>query len=232
MKVAHAFEAQSRANSGKGAARALRRAGRVPAIVYGLGAEPVKIDLPIKELTLAYRKGSFYSKIVDIKVDGKTIHALPRDVQQHPVTDVIEHADFQQVDAKSQIHVFVPVKVLNAEKSAGIKRGGVLNLVRHEIELICLPGAIPASIEIDVKDADIGDSIHINAVALPEGVTPAIKRNFTIATIAGRKAEEEVVAVAAAATTVEGAAAEGAAGDAKAGAKAAPAADAKKDGKK
>lgn len=227
MKAAAKFEAQSREGSGKGAARALRRTGQVPAILYGSKDQPTKIALPIKELTLQYGKGSFFNKIIDIAIDGKVIHTLPRDVQTHPVTDIIEHADFQRVDKDTVIHVFVPVKVLNQDKSVGLKRGGVLNIVRHELELICKPDSIPSHIEVDVLKSDIGSSIHINDLALPENVTSAIKgRNFTVVTVAGRTKEEEERPVAAAAATAEGAAAAPAAGAAP-GAAAAPAAGAK-----
>jgi large subunit ribosomal protein L25 len=235
MKIAHTFTAEAREGSGKGAARALRRNNRIPAIVYGHNDSPVKISLPIKDITLAYQKGSFFNRIVDINVGGKKINALPRDIQMHPVTDVIEHADFQQVDDKTPVHVMVPVKVIGADKSAGLKRGGVLNIVRHEIEFICLPAAIPAHIEIDVKDVNIGGSIHIKDVVLPKDVTPAIKRNFTIITVAGRREEEETPVAAAA--TAEGAAAPAAgaaapAAGAKAGAAAPAAAAAKPAAKK
>lgn len=232
MKVATVFEATAREGQGKGAARAMRREGRVPAIVYGHNQQPAKISLPLKELTMQYGKGAFFNKIVDIKLDGKQFHALPRDVQFHPVTDVIEHADFQRVEKDSMIHVFVPVKVRNMEKSVGLKRGGVLNIVRHEIELICTPDTIPTAIEVDVLNVDIGHSVHINDIALPGNVKTAIKgRNFTVVTVAGRSKEEEEARPGAAAATTEGAAAPAAgaaapAADAKAAAK--PAADAKK----
>jgi len=227
MKAAATFEAQPRDNAGKGAARALRRTGRVPAILYGHAHEPAKISLPLKELTLQYHKGSFFNKIVDLAIDGKVVHTLPRDVQTHPVTDVIEHADFQRVDASTVIHVFVPVKVLNQEKSIGLKRGGVLNIVRHEIELVCKPDSIPAFVEVDVLKSDIGSSIHINDVQLPADVKTAIKgRNFTIVTVAGRTKEEEERPVVAAAAEGAAAPAAGAAPGAAAGA-AAPAAGAK-----
>ncbi len=230
MKVATVFEATAREGQGKGAARAMRREGRVPAIVYGHNQQPAKISLPLKELTMQYGKGAFFNKIVDIKLDGKQFHALPRDVQFHPVTDIIEHADFQRVEKDSMIHVFVPVKVLNVEKSIGLKRGGVLNIVRHEIELICTPDTIPNALEVDVLNVDIGHSVHINDIALPGNVKTAIKgRNFTVITVAGRSKEEDETRPAAAA---EGAAAPAAgaaapAADAKAAA-AKPAADAKK----
>lgn len=224
MKVATVLAATSREGQGKGASRALRRTGQVPAIVYGHNQQPTKIALPLKEITLEFRKGSFFNKIIDISLDGKQFHALPRDVQMHPVTDVIEHADFQRVEKDSLIHVFVPVKVLNADKSVGLKRGGVLNLVRHEVELLCTPETIPSAIEVDVLSVDIGHSIHISDIKLPGDVKTAIKgRNFTVVTIAGRsKDEEERPGAAAAATDAKAAPA----ADAKAAAK--PAADAKK----
>lgn len=226
MKVAATFEATTREGTGKGAARELRRQGKVPAIVYGHKHQPAKITLPIKELTMHYSKGSFFNKIVNITLDGQVIHTLPRDVQTHPVTDMIEHADFQRVDKDSFIHVFVPVRVLNQEKSIGLKRGGVLNIVRHEIELICRPDSIPSSIDVDVLTVDIGHSVHIKDINLPEDVKTAIKdRNFTVVTVAGRTKEEEERPVAAAAAGAEGAAAPAA--GAAAGTAAAPAGDAK-----
>jgi len=207
MKITATLEAATREETGKGAARALRRENRVPAIMYGNEQSPVKITLPLKELTLEYKKGAFFSKIVDIKLDGKVIHALPRDVQTHPVTDIIEHADFQRVDKESHVHVFVPVKVLNQEKSIGLKRGGVLNIVRHEIELICRPDDIPPFIEVDVLKVDITHSVHINDVKLPANVKTAIKeRNFTVVTIAGRSKEEEIPTGAPVAAAAPGAA--------------------------
>lgn len=230
MKVATVLEANTREGQGKGAARAMRRTGSVPAIVYGVNHQPTKISLPLKELTLEYRKGAFFNKIVDIKLDGKQFHALPRDVQFHPVTDVIEHADFQRVEKDSVIHVWVPVKVRNMEKSIGLKRGGVLNIVRHEIELVCTPDTIPPAIEVDVLNVDIGHSVHINDIALPGNVKTAIKgRNFTVVTVAGRSKDEEERPTAAAATDAAAPAAGAAApaADAKAAA-AKPAADAKK----
>jgi large subunit ribosomal protein L25 len=192
MKTATAFAADTRPARGKGGARAVRREGKVPAILYGKDFTPVTIAVPEKELTLAYQKGGFFNKIVTITVDGKTFQALPKTLEFHPVSDRIEHADFLKVDENSRIRVMVPVKFLNQDRSIGLKRGGVLNVVRHELELICSPNNIPKLIEIDVKDANIGHSIHISHVPLPEGVTPAItSRDFTIATIAGRGKDEE-----------------------------------------
>lgn len=243
MKINATLEATQRDGQGKGTARALRRTGSVPAILYGNNGAPAKISLPLKELTMEYKKGAFFSKIIDLKLDGKVVHTLPRDVQTHPVTDVIEHADFQRVDKESIIHVFVPVRVINQEKSVGLKRGGVLNIVRHEIELLCKPDDIPQLIEVDVLNVDITHSVHINDVKLPSNVKPAIKdRNFTLVTIAGRSKEEEIPTSAPVAAAAPGAAASApaapgaapaagttpAAGAAAAAGAKAPAADAKK----
>lgn len=214
------LQAEVREGKGKGAARALRRDGKVPAVVYSAGKPGVHIALNLNELTLQYMKGRFHNKLLelDLAKEGK-VKTLPKSVQTHPVTDKIEHVDFLRVDEKTPIRVQVPVKFLNQEKSVGIKRGGVLNIVRHEIEFQCMPNAIPDHIEIDVIDRDIGASIHIKDVTLPEGITPVIKRNFTVATIAGRSAADEAVETpTVAAATAEGAAAapaEGAAAPAK-----------------
>ncbi len=197
------LNAETRDKAGKGVARGLRREGKIPGVLYGKGHEPVSLALSENEVTLQYQKGRFRSKIVDLKLNsGESLKALPHDVQFHPVTDRIEHVDFIKVDAGTTIRVMVPVKFRGQEKSVGLKRGGVLNVVRHEIEFVCKPEAIPASIEISVQELDIGSSVHISDIKLPEGVTPSIKRNFTIATIAGRaKAEEEPAAAAAAPAT-------------------------------
>lgn len=133
MKTAVQFKAESRERTGKGGARALRREGKIPVIIYAQGEEPINLAIDEKSLKLEFHKGSFFNKIVGIEAGGKTINALPKEVQLHPVTDRIEHADFLKVDAKSAIHVFVPVRFRNQEKSIGLKRGGVLNVVRHDL---------------------------------------------------------------------------------------------------
>lgn len=223
------LSADLRDRAGKGAARLLRREGKVPGIVYSVGKEPVSIALVQKEVTQEYTRGRFRSRLVDIKLsNNQTIQALPKDLQFHPVTDVIEHVDFIRVEKGVPVRVSVPVKFLGTEKSIGLKRGGVLNVVRHEIEFTCAPESIPQHIEINIQELDIGDSVHIESIQLPDGVKPVIKRNFTIATVAGRSADEEEAKPTAA--TAAAAPAAGAAAPA-AGA-AAPAADAKKDAKK
>ncbi len=232
-KTLATLPASVRKDHGKGAARALRRDGKIPGILYGKGQTPVSIALPLKEVSLEYARGRFRSRLINIKLDdGKTVQALPKDLQFHPVTDIIEHVDFIKVDASTKLNVMVPVKISGQEKSVGLKRGGVLNIVRHEIEFLCVPDAIPTHIEINVQALDIGSSVHINDITLPKGITPVIKRNFTVATIAGRRAEEEEVKpVAADATAAAGAAAPAAGAAAPAAGAAAPAAAgaAKKD---
>lgn len=215
--------AQTRNATGTGAARALRREGKVPAVLYSNGKESTSLTLTQKEVTLQYMKGRFQSRLIQLELDGKPVKALPQAVQLHPVTDIIEHVDFLKVDDATTIRVHVPVKFLNQERSSGIKRGGVLNIVRHNIEFECHPDAIPEYIEVDILNSNIGDSIHIEDIQLPDGVISVIKRNYTIATIAGRSTSEEKEETTTA--TAEGAAAPAAGA---AAAKAAPAKEEKK----
>lgn len=228
MHSSVALKGDLRTRLGKGGSRELRRQNKVPATLYAKGNDPVSFAIGAHEMSVEYFKGGFMSKIVSIEIGKDTHFALPREVQMHPVTDVIEHVDFQKVDEKTEIRVAIPVKVVGAEKSAGIKRGGVLNIVRHTVEFFAKPMSIPRFITIDVSTANIGDSIHISAVQLPDGIRPVIQnRDFTIATIAGRMAEEVIPTTAPVAA--EGAAAPGA--DSAAGAAAAPTADKGKDKK-
>lgn len=179
------MEAEPRETAGKGAARAMRRDGRVPGVIYGRGGEPMSISVDQKTLTLSYQRGGFFSRLFDLSVGKETVRALPREVQTHPVTDLPIHVDFLRLAADSEINVEVAAHFFNEEESPGIKRGGVLNVVRHTIELVCRADSIPESIDIDLTGLDIGDSVHISAISLPEGVSPAISdRDFTIATVA------------------------------------------------
>ena len=178
------LSAETRDRAGKGASRALRREGRTPAVIYGGNEEPIAIHLEEKALNKALGTGHFFNSVVELTVDGKTIRTLPKDVAFHPVTDRPQHADFLRVSKDSVVHVDVPVAFINEEKSPGLKKGGILNVVRHELEMICSPDAIPDDIIVDVSGYEVGDSIHISAVTLPAGVKPAISdRDFTIATI-------------------------------------------------
>lgn len=199
MKAAVEFTAENRQSTGTGAARAARREGKVPVAVYANGKANQHLNVSAKDLSLNYFKGGFMNKVVSLKVDGKDLFAIPRDIQLNPVSDKIEHADFLAVDEKSVVKVLVPVHYNNIEKSIGIKRGGSLNIVRHEVELFAPVTSIPASIEIDVAELNIGEAIHIQNVKLPQGVSPAIKgRDFTLASLTGRSKEEEEAPVAAA----------------------------------
>jgi large subunit ribosomal protein L25 len=188
------LSAESRDRAGKGASRALRNSGRVPAVIYGDNQEPQSIHVEEKILIKQLMTGHFLNSIVEIEVGGKTVRTLPKDVQFHPVTDRPLHADFLRLSKNATVDVKVPVVFINEEKSPGLKRGGVLNIVRHELELICPSDAIPDDIEIDVTGYDVGDSIHISSVTLPSGVKSAITdRDFTIATVvapSGLKSQE------------------------------------------
>lgn len=186
--------AETRDRAGKGASRALRREGRVPAVVYGGNEEPLAVHVEEKLLVKQLGTGHFFNSIVEVEVGGKTLRTLPKDVAFHPVTDRPLHADFLRLSKDSKVYVEVPVMFVNEAASPGLKRGGVLNIVRHELELICEADKIPEDIAIDVTGFDVGDSIHISHVKLPAGSASAITdRDFTIATIvapSGLRSEE------------------------------------------
>jgi large subunit ribosomal protein L25 len=212
-----AMPAQVRERAGKGPARAVRRAGRVPAVVYGAKQDPLMISLDPRDLMKALRTGSFLATVYDLKMTGAKERVLPRDVQFHPVTDAAIHVDFLRVSATTSVTVHVPVEFLNEEDSPGLKRGGLLNVVRHDIEMVCRADAIPPHIDIDLTGLEIGDSVHISMVKLPEGVQPTITdRDFTIATIAAPtvvRDEALEAAEAAEAEAAEGEEAEAAEGE-------------------
>lgn len=178
------LSAETRDRGGKGASRELRRNGRVPAVIYGGKEEPLMIHVEEKLLMKQLMTGHFMNSILMIEVDGKQVRTLPKDVAFHPVKDRPIHADFLRISKDAKVHVAVPVVFINEEASPGLKRGGVLNVVRHELELICDSDKMPDDIQIDVTGYDVGDSIHISNVALPKGSESAITdRDFTIATI-------------------------------------------------
>ena len=180
------INATARPRAGKGAARAVRREGKIPAVIYGDKKDPETIALDHPTLVKLLNKGGFLSSVFDIKIDGKTHRVLPRDIQFEPVKDIPIHVDFQRIPSDGRIRVSVPVHFLNEETCPGLKRGGVLNIVRHEVEVMAPADNIPTHFDIDLKEVDIGDSIHISAVALPSNVTPTITdRDFTVATLAG-----------------------------------------------
>lgn len=176
--------AEGRERAGKGTARQTRRDGRIPAVIYGGKQAPVTISLEKFEFTRVLHQPGFFTHLFDVTVDGAAHRVLPRDVQFHPVTDVPLHVDFLRVSSDTRIVVHVPVEFVSQELSPGLKRGAVLNIVRHELDLECPADSIPEHVTISCEGYDVGDSIHISAVTLPEGVTSAITdRDFTIATI-------------------------------------------------
>jgi len=176
--------AETREGVGKGASRVLRREGRVPAVIYGNKEEPLAIHVEAKLLARLLDTGHFMNSIVELDVGGRKIRTLPKDVAFHPVSARALHVDFLRLAANATVHVNVPVVFVNEEAAPGLKRGGVLNVVRHELELVCDANSIPDEITVDVTGAEIGDSIHIHSVTLPKGVESAISdRDFTIATI-------------------------------------------------
>lgn len=175
--------AEAKADTGTGAARAARRQGRVPGIVYGGGAEPQMITVERRELDRYLNQPGFYSRLFQLHMGGATQRVIARDVQRHPVSDQPLHIDFLRVAAGAQITVAVPVQFINEDEAPGIRRGGLLNTVRHEIEVYCPADAIPDAITVDLTGLEIGDTIHISRIPLPEGVTPVIDRDFTVATI-------------------------------------------------
>jgi large subunit ribosomal protein L25 len=184
MSEALNLPAEARERAGKGASRAIRREGRTPAVIYGGKEEPTLIHVEEKELVRQLMTGHFMNSIVNIEIGGKTVRTLPKDVAFHPVTDRPTHVDFLRMTGDSMVEVLVPVVFTNEEASPGLKKGGVLNIVRHELELLCPNADIPEEIEIDVTGKEIGDAIHISEVTLPKGVKSVITdRDFTIATL-------------------------------------------------
>src|SRR5688572_14094606 len=165
------LSAETRERAGKGASRAMRREGRVPAVVYGNKEEPLAVHVEEKALMKMLNTGHFMNSVVMVDVaGGPTARTLPKDVQFHPVTDRPLHVDFLRISEHSKVHVNVPIRFVNEEGSRGLKRGGVLNAVRHELELVCDAAEIPEEIEVDLAGLDIGDSLHISAVTLPKEI--------------------------------------------------------------
>ena len=177
------LSAEMRERAGKGASRAVRLTGRVPAVIYGNKLAPVTIHVEEKALVKHLHTGHFMNSVVELELGGAVERTLPRDVQFHPVSDRPIHVDFYRLAANAVIHVMVPVHFIDEDKSVGMKKGAVLNVVRHEVELICPADSIPDQLNVSVAGKDVGDSIHISSVTLPEGVKPVIDRDFTIATL-------------------------------------------------
>jgi len=210
------MNAEVRERSGKGAARAVRRTGRVPGVIYGGKQEPRLVSVDPRDIRKGLEAGTFFSTIYMLNIGGDSERVIPRDVQMHPIKVMPEHVDFMRVSADTKITVDVPVHFLNEEECPGLKRGGVLNVVRHEVEVYCGVDDIPHGFDLDLSGLDIGDSIHASALKLPSGVELMITdRDFTIATIAAPTVVSEEETAAEAAATGEGTAApaEGAEGE-------------------
>jgi len=205
--------AETRDRAGKGASRALRRDGRVPAVVYGQKKDALSIHVEEKLLSKMLSTGHFMNSIVMIDVGGKATRTLPKAVDFHPVSSRPTHVDFLRISEHTKVTVAVPVRFDNEDASPGLKRGGVLNVVQHEIELTCDAAHIPDEIHVPLDGLEIGDSIHISQVKLPQGAEPTITdRDFTVATLvapSAMKSEEEETAPAGEVPTIEGGAEEG-----------------------
>ena len=219
MAEAIELKAWARARSGKGGARAERREGRVPGTLYGDKRDPETISVEYRAINTQLHTGHFQSTIYVLDVDGKKTRVIPRAVQLDPIRDFPIHVDFLRLGKDALVTVEVPVRFLNEAASPGLKRGGVLNIVRHEIQVRCPSDAIPDHFEVDLTGLEIGDAVHISALKLPENVKPTItERDFTVATIVGRAADEPVAGAPTAAAAEPGAegaeAAEGAAAEA------------------
>lgn len=184
MSKNYAIKAEKREQAGKGVARSLRRENKTPAVIYGDKKEPIKIALPANDINVEYNRGHMFTTICELDVAGETHKVLARDVQLHPVTDLVLHVDFLRVTAKTMIQVAVPVNVINEEQSPGLKDNGVLNMVRFDLELLCSAMNIPDAIDVDLTGVEQGQSVHIEDVKLPEGVKSALDWNFTILNVA------------------------------------------------
>jgi|TARA_X000000950_G_C13913776_1_gene659998 large subunit ribosomal protein L25 len=189
------LSAIKRDRAGKGSARAARRDGLIPAVIYGDRKEPLSITLDANTFRKLVNQPGIFRQILSIEVEGSSTDVLPRDIQFHPVTDIPLHVDFLRVAKDAKVTVMVAVEYINDDKSPGLKTGGVLNVVRYEVEVNSPANAIPEKFVIDLEGTQVGDSIHISAVTMPEGVTPTITdRDFTVATIAapmGETVEED-----------------------------------------
>ena len=178
------ISAETRDRASKGVARAERRAGRVPAVIYGNKQDPLMISLSDRDVEKLVQSPQFFTQIFEVGVGGEKHQVLARDLQIHPVTDKALHIDFLRFNENTRIVLSIPVTFKNEEASPGLKRGGVLNIVRREVELVCSPLNIPGELVFDLEGLNIGDSLHIGAIDLPEGVSATTDRDFTVVTIA------------------------------------------------
>jgi large subunit ribosomal protein L25 len=186
------LKAASRARAGKGASRAVRRSGLIPGVVYGDKQEPQLISLTYGDVLPHIETGRFLSTLIDLDVDGKTVRAIPRDVQFEPVRDFIVHIDFLRLGKEARIKVNVPVHFRGQDVAPGIKAGGALNIVSHTVALSCSANLIPDEIEVDVSGLQVGQSIHLSNIKLPDGVSSAALDDVTLCAVTAKAKEEEV----------------------------------------
>jgi large subunit ribosomal protein L25 len=232
MATVNLIKATARPRAGKGAARAERRAGRVPGVIYGDGKPPLPISLEYAELNHSIYAGHFLTTVHDVEIDGVKHRVIPRDFQLDTVSDKPLHVDFMRLGEGATIRVRIPIHVRNAEQSPGVKRGGTVSIVTHTIEVRCRADAIPAAIDVDVAELEINHSKHLSDITLPDGVRVVAGRDITLVTVVPpsgyaeeiKAAAEAAAAAAAAATAAAAAPAEGGAPGAAPGAAAAPAA--------
>ncbi|MFZ1924202.1 MAG: 50S ribosomal protein L25/general stress protein Ctc, partial [Xanthobacteraceae bacterium] len=219
MATVTSIKAASRSRAGKGAARAERRAGRVPGIIYGDGKPPLPISLDHAELRQRIYAGHFLTTVHDVEVDGVTHRVIPRDFQLDAVRDLPLHVDFMRLGEGATIRVNIPIHVRNGETAPGVKRGGTVSIVTHTVAVRCRADAIPAGIDVDVGDLDINHSKHLSDISLPEGVLSVERRDITLVTVVPpsgyaeeiKAAAEAAAAAVAAAATAAAAPAAGAA---------------------
>ena len=186
------INANIRATTGNGPARVLRREGRIPAILYGTATDPVLLSVDIKELEQAFKKAASLQALLNLVVHDSETYTKPvivKELQTHPTTEAFLHADFYEIDMENKITVNVPILLVG--KSKGVEEGGLLQSIRRELEITCLPNQIPAAIEVDVTDMVIGDSLHVKSISLPEGVELQTETDFTVLTVISAKVEIE-----------------------------------------
>ncbi len=184
MAQAIELKAEERQGTGTGVARALRRAGKIPGIIYGGGHDPQPIAVDLKTVSNEISKPGFFSRVYSLEAGKHKLQVIARDIQFHPVTDLPLHVDFQRVTKDSKIHVFVPVEYVNEDKAPGLKLGGMLNIIIHNLEVVCPADAIPSKITIDLAGMNINQSMHLESVELPKGVKAAhAARDYTLVTI-------------------------------------------------
>ncbi len=200
MSTSYELTASVRNRVGKGAARASRREGKIPAVIYGDKQPPLAIELSHKDVYMKLHGGGFLTTVATINVDGQKIRVIPRDYALHPVSDQPIHVDFLRVTVGASLHVKVPVQFVNEDKAPGLKAGGVLNIVSHELDVTAPADAIPDHIVVDLTGLEIGSSVHLSNVSLPEGVKPTAADDVTLATIVAPAAltSEEAAEAAAA----------------------------------